>query len=144
MTARVWTVEELDWVHKLPDGWAWEIHGGKPRAMAAAPDPPIDCTGDWHVWVDDLGELASQAIGPRCYREGETDHVDPPADVALAVILASKGLDSLGAMADAMEREAAASDGANARTNAQRSIACGIRQGLWSAIIMLRRGTVQP
>jgi hypothetical protein len=70
MSARVWTREELDRVHPLPDGWRWE------QGTAAR----------WHA-IDD-----SEA---RCFIwqwGGIGTDGDVPADVALAVILASKGV----------------------------------------------------
>jgi hypothetical protein len=88
MTSRQWTREELDRVHPLPDGWEW----------AEILEPNI-CDQRWcAVYGDDDPGRVSVTV------EGfvEVDGEDVPVAVALAVILASQGLDSLAAMADAM------------------------------------------
>jgi hypothetical protein len=95
MSDRVWTVEELDIVHPLPKAeavryrypYAWRVDSDGPVAFEVGPSEPDE------VWVDARGHLAS-ATG------------EPPADVALAVILASKGLDSMEAMAREMDTKA--------------------------------------
>ena len=80
MSARVWTVEELDQVHPLPDGWRWV-------------EEDFAWTATWHgltgVGVEASGHMAGMDGAPR--------------DVVLAVILASKGLDSNEALADALD-----------------------------------------
>ena len=131
--ARIWTIEELTRVHPLPDGWTWAAE----RVTAVR--------GDWEVWLDDEGELCSwyEPDG------GSMLRCDPPADVALAVILASKGLDSLAAMADALDKMA---DTALSRikplVDAGRSErayqADGDATGLRTGARMVRRGTVNP
>jgi hypothetical protein len=82
-TDRVWTIAGLDHTHPLEDendeGWTWKLdEDGRPFAV----------NGDRaRIYVDDLNRL-------RC------DDIDGDnADVALAVILASKGLDSLETLA---------------------------------------------
>ena len=65
--------------HPLPDGWRWD------GAVARLGDG----IGSLAVYVDDLGELVSEMIiiGSECFHD-DTMHADPPADVALAVLLA--------------------------------------------------------
>lgn len=121
MTARVWTEAELDRVHPLPKGtadgirnrppWFWRVDQTGPVAFTVAPDDGCE------VWVDAGGRL--------CSSDG-----DPPADVALAVILASKGLDSMEAMAASLEDDADCEDDLRAD------------RYLRKAAAMLRRGTV--
>jgi hypothetical protein len=86
VTARVWTKAELDGTHGLPTkAWSWafdEQVGWHVRG-------PLNTT----ICIDHCGDVVALA--------GGTDRFDPPADVALAVILASKGLDSMEAMARA-------------------------------------------
>jgi hypothetical protein len=116
MTSRQWTREDLDRVHPLPDGWTWEQ----------------DYVGEWCaanrttkrrpglVRLTDDGRLdGGVKLGP--------DELIP-ADVALAVILASQGLDSLAALADAVH-ETLVTGSASER--------------LWVAA-MVRRGKVTP
>ena len=83
---RVWTREDLDRDHPLPDGWSWgfqfvdddsdEIDPTRPWAFGQAPSGHDCC-----VEVID-GKL-------RAYDITET-HFDPPADVVLAVLLANR------------------------------------------------------
>lgn len=131
MTARVWTRKELDRVHQLPEGWAWELWGGSKQVAITADRSQWATVRDGHLQSTDL-----------C----------PDADVSLAVILASKGLDSLGAMAAELERRAVAAD-RDAKKVAQYTATDGEvdaagyegeAQGLRYAAAMLRRGTVAP
>lgn len=95
--ARLWTSAELDRVHPLPDGWTW---GYRPGGAICA---RRELSGRYRhdVWVD------GRCIRSTCSMPmADPYHEDPPADVALAVVLASKGLDSYGAMAAALEVEA--------------------------------------
>lgn len=115
MTARVWTVEELDRVHPLPDGWRWHWDIIGLRWVAQATDASFDA-----VVADGSTVHLRDGIDHRVY--------PPPAAVALPVLLASKGLDSLGALADALS-ECLPSASASER--------------LW-ATAMLRRGRVNP
>jgi hypothetical protein len=119
--ARQWTREELDRVHPLPDGWAWRQRpNGSWCATYAASGVRCD------VWVS-AGSLIAMV-------EGATEplNFDPPINVALPVILASKGLDSLGAMAAAMDTEGDLNGSSWAKVAYR-----------WCAA-MLRRGTVEP
>jgi hypothetical protein len=140
--ARQWTREGLDRVHPLPDGWEWTQHY---------------VNGDlvWHAlhhWDED-----DEAAEATCFvwPDNSVDvEGDVPLSVALAVILASQGLDSREAMAAAMD-----SDEATARANAaaladasrgepdlyvdaMRAVGCA--EGFRHAAAMLRRGRVQP
>lgn len=125
MTARVWTVEELDRVHALPSDWWWEIHGNDPVACCEAFEI---CADETEVWGS-----SREAAMTSLHR-----------DVALAVILASKGLDSLGAMAAEMDARALAYE-------STLPIADGAAKATVRAIIetyrkcaeMLYRGTVK-
>lgn len=94
MSARVWTREELDRVHPLPGDWEWmrdgaTTVGGVPMWSAVILD---DDYGETEVssiiCVDQEGRL-------HCELGSDDTHT---ADVALAVILTSKGLDSSDAM----------------------------------------------
>jgi transcriptional regulator GlxA family with amidase domain len=131
MTTRVWTKEKLNEAHPLPkskDGstssWMWELDGEPPTWDATLTDYSDS------VFVCDDGTLGSMS--------GE-----PPADVALAVILASKGLDSMEAMAREVERFAgivrATGDDDRSAVLAGRE-----RSRLREVAEMLRRGTVKP
>lgn len=133
MTARVWTREELDRVHKMRGGWEW-VHDSERQwhAMRVGRD------GDWHVWVDECDTVCSMWLAGA---------YDPPADVALAVILASKGLDSYEAMAAAMEQRAEYFDDGARRVNRSgqtRAANLASAQSMRTCAEMLRRGTVQP
>lgn len=135
---REWTREELDRVHPLPEGWAWARRlNGSWFARHFANGARCE------VWVS-AGSLIAAVYGA-----AEPESIDPPVDVALPVILASKGLDSLGEMADEMALEAAkAKERARThRLNRQTAMAYsndGQQSGLTAAAAMLRRGRVQP
>jgi hypothetical protein len=88
---RVWTVEELDLVHPLPDGWSWKYECDSWWAVLGDEDDAERAS--CFIWTDDRDRFGSAAGTLGCH--------DAPADVALAVILASKGLDSMDAMARA-------------------------------------------
>jgi hypothetical protein len=140
MSDRVWTLKQLNDVHTLPKGkaggirneppWFWRIDPTGPVAFAVM---PVD---DWEVWVDARGHLCSS-------------NGDPPEAVALAVILASKGMDSLAAMAATLvaasqdlELEALTHD-----SHGDREAACarsGEALGCRVSAAMLNRGRVQP
>jgi hypothetical protein len=103
MTARQWTCEALDAAHPLPDGWIWCVAGEHIGALEVG--GPFDPN---EVWVDEHGFLA-------------TSEREPPADIAFAVILASRGVDSLGAMDVALEAlPAASSSSCSARLRGSR------------------------
>lgn len=126
MTARQWTREELDRAHPdvKAEGWTWALwdNGKTPVAMAAD-------QSRWVVVVE--GRLV-------CADEGG-DLIRPLASIALAVILASKGLDSLGAMADELDGFAS-HEGGDISTTPQDAASGAYRH----AALMLRRGTVEP
>jgi hypothetical protein len=114
MTDRIWTVEDLDRVHPIEDesdeGWTWKLdEDGRPFAV----------NGDRaRIMVDSLGRLCCDDI------DGDN------ANVALAVILASKGLDSLEAMAVEVERRVS-------------NATLGGLLGVWRDVVaMLRRGSI--
>jgi hypothetical protein len=129
MTARVWTREDLDRVHPLPDGWEWDA------------DPSVG----WYalhrsgsVCVDDSGDVLALFNG--------TERFDSPAVVCLAVILASQGMDSREAMATALDVLADAADAEmyEAAHTPASDRAEGRSDAFEVAAAMLRRGTVQP
>jgi hypothetical protein len=145
---RQWTIEELDRVHPLRDGWSWDVAFGAPPVARYGTG-----IGSLAVYVDD-GELVSEKMLPptgerfecmfgcKAANEG-TSHEPPPADITLAVILASKGLDSREAMAAEVERESARLVPATADATAHCWAGYG-RDGLRRVAAMLRRGTVRP
>lgn len=83
MSARVWTVEELDQVHPLPEGWVWI--------------KSVDASGRW---IADNGDACVEVDAHGRLTTSDVDGED--RDVVLAVILASKGLDSTEALAKAL------------------------------------------
>jgi hypothetical protein len=120
----------LDRVHPLPDGWAWAF----------------DDSVDWYarerrghtVCVDERGNLVALNNG--------TQPFEPNARVVLAVILASQGLDSREAMADALQAHVdedasrLADVGPEDRTT---GLVLAARANAAAAIVaMLRRGRV--
>jgi hypothetical protein len=126
MSARVWTREELDRVHPLPKGdmdgfgprppWFWRVDPTGPVAFS------VCHSVDGEVWVDAAGRL--------CSSDG-----DPPWPVALAVILASQGLDSREAMADEVGAYALAA-GRDGRHD--------VASQLYDVASLVRRGRVEP
>jgi hypothetical protein len=140
MTAsRQWTREELDAVHPLPDGWEWwECEDGRWSAFAYA-GAEGGCHGDTVLVEDDTV----------CCRDGEDGkRYPPPWRVAVAVILASQGLDSREAMADALQvhvdedASRLADVGPEDRTT---GLVLAARANAAAAIVaMLRSGRVQP
>jgi hypothetical protein len=134
MTARVWDVDELNRVHLLPDGWRWMWLTEYGLWCARYEDD----SGGWaEVWVEG-GALAYSEHLAEC-----------PADVALAVILASQGRDSLDALADAMVRHRDAAARAESRCRRTKKHARANQHvGKWEAFdlarAMLRRGRVEP
>lgn len=151
MSARVWTREELDRVHPFSDerkreGWVWAMLGGGHWCARNRSD---------YVWVDARGVLVT-----KCTEFVPAGVFAPPADVALAVILASNGLDSREAMAAAMDSMASKAgrrsllaggwedpepgeEHVNEDSEAE-SLYAGMADGFVAAAKMLRRGTVQP
>lgn len=88
MTARVWTREELDRMHPLHEGWAWrQAKDGRWYAIALYDSP------GWEA-----GDVVEVLDGQVRRDDAGDDWWPAPVDVALAVILASKGLDSLAEM----------------------------------------------
>jgi hypothetical protein len=152
MTAsRQWTREELDRVHPLPDDdepWEWIEDGQTADGVQLWAAAVID-----HDYGDpEVASLVSVDADGRLRFDGGDDEM-PPADVALAVILASQGLDSREAMAAAMDSdEATARANAAALADASRDEpdlyvdavrAVGCAEGFRHAAAMLRRGRVQ-
>jgi hypothetical protein len=148
MTAsRQWTREELDREHPLPEGeeegyewtWQWRILDGVACAFGWYDDND-GISGEHQVWVDSRW---------KCLRSTCGDYeVPPPALVALAVILASQGLDSREAMADALQAHVdedasrLADVGPEDRTT---GLVLAARANAAAAIVaMLRRGRVEP
>jgi hypothetical protein len=106
MSARVWTREELDRVHPLPEGWEWNTGKSVFRVWVEALNESGDC-----ITIDENGDLMWRGL----------EYL--PADLVLPVILASKGLDSFAELADAMDgvaaehrRRSAASEDVHERT----------------------------
>jgi hypothetical protein len=136
---RQWTKEELDRVHPLV-GWAWAYRA---NGSWCARNEENGRRRD--VWVSGAGHLVAECSIPMAMPYS----IDPPVDIALAVILASKGRDSLAAMADALEvaadadhRAAAESDSHGERDDA--NTLDGRASGKVEAAAMVRRGTVEP
>lgn len=130
--SRIWTLKELDDMHSLPEGWTW------------ADDPSVGWharyPGGYTVCIDASDDVVALHDGTR--------HFEPPARVALAVILASKGLDSLAAMADELDRlrvvELDRIAPLAAKGRHERAYhADGHATGLHKAAAMLRRGTIE-
>lgn len=132
---RKWTLDELEGTHPLPEAdglhilypWAWRIDDSGPVAFEVGPAEPNE------VWVDHHGCLASG--------DGE-----PPAAVAVAVIFAAHGMDSLSTMADELERrsQAARADAvANGDWSELLAAACDAEANVYrEAAAMLRCGRV--
>ncbi len=136
MSARIWTREELDRVHPLPDGWGWKRDALTGSWVAVA----LDDGDEWEAG-DTVG-----ICGGAVHLETASDFDPPPAHVALAVILASQGLDSREAMAAEFERRAK-----DNRARAERAFTAsmeirqeGMADALDEAAAMLRRGRLQP
>jgi hypothetical protein len=131
MTARVWTREELDRVHPLPDGWTWAFD----ESVGWYGRHPGGAT----VCVDDFGDVLALSFG--------TTIISPCAAVTIPIILASQGLDSREAMADAMD---ARRDDMLARAAAAAALselaAFAEGRAVQAAVdsAMLRRGQVNP
>lgn len=145
MTARVWTIEELDRVHPLPDGWSWVGRGGGQWLAVRTGYDGDAGPGDWHIWVDECDTFCSMFY---YYPRGASEPYDAPTDVALPVLLASKGLDSLGEMADALEgervkAEQATCDAASVRFTIKANRHAGAAEAFAQSAAMLRRGTVK-
>jgi hypothetical protein len=123
--ARIWTVDELTRVHPLPDGWEW-AHDDSVGWYAHDNNGATVC-------VDYCGDLLALWNG--------TTIISPCADVCLAVILASKGLDSYAAMVVEADREAAEWTTEAINPVTRRLVTLG-REALNRTADMLRRGTV--
>jgi hypothetical protein len=137
MTARQWTREALDAAHPL-DGWKWK-HGHSGWYAEAIAD-----TQQWNA-----GDVVSARGGQVCRLDANSEYWPAPHDVAMAVILASRGMDSLGAMAaaaggwagDADAQAHAADIGNRPRDSARHD---GEGAAFERCAAMLRRGTVKP
>jgi hypothetical protein len=57
---REWTIEELDRVHPLPDGWAWRLWDGGPMACSGTLE--ISADGD-EVWGQGREAMATVLDG---------------------------------------------------------------------------------
>ena len=84
MNTRIWTIEELNRVHPLPEEWAWGLSGQEPYASKV---------NSRIVRVTNGRIRQIERVGGKWLLD-----VDIESDVALAVLLACKGLDSLAAM----------------------------------------------
>jgi hypothetical protein len=151
VTARVWTVEELDRVHPevKRKGWAWALDDGKPFAHLG----PIGQVGTITVRIDEYSdgvrELCCERVVFGQDWPDDTVREDPDIDVALAVILASQGRGSFDALADAMVRHRDAAARAESRCRRTKKHARANQHvGKWEAFdlarAMLRRGRVEP
>lgn len=86
---RQWTIEELDRVHPLPDGWVWRMNNRTPCAEATVSSDTWDAGDLVMIYGEGTG------LGACVQRVDRDCDVWPaPVDIALAVLLASKGLDS--------------------------------------------------
>jgi hypothetical protein len=123
-------------VHPLRDGWTW-AHRANGGWCARFVGNGYRCD----VWIS-----ASTVCAARYIPMGEPWAVNPPDDVALAVILASKGLDSLAAMADALETEARNHRASRERFgyNPHPNDATSVEDAYTHAAAMLGRGMVNP
>ena len=94
-------------MHPLREGWCWDVDSDATPVARRGTG-----IGSLAVYVD-AGELVSEKMLPPTGERFEcmfgckvandgTTHEPPPADIALAVLLASKGFDSLEAMAAAL------------------------------------------
>jgi hypothetical protein len=139
MTARQWTREALDAAHPevKAAGWEW-VRRPNDSWCARRWADGIRCD----VWVS-AGSLYAECAAPMA----EPHDIAPPNDIALAAILASRGMDSLGAMAGALEGRAANADFDAAASLADEETSSnydGEADGLRFAADMLRRGRVSP
>jgi hypothetical protein len=132
MTARQWTREALDAAHPLPEWWEW---AQRPNGSWLARNRYKGAVSD--VWVSS-GTLVAECSLPMA----EPYAINPPLDVALPVILASRGMDSLGAMAAEMERQADALDPGPRSPIGQTWAAQG-QAVIYRVAAMLRRGTAK-
>lgn len=89
-STRTWTVEELDIAHPevKAAGWSWELWDDGRTPVAYDDRRSISVTQNGRV-------VAATANGST---------FSPPRDIALAVILASRGLPSLAVMADRLDK----------------------------------------
>ncbi len=128
MNTRQWTVEELK-----AAGWSWRIDID--GTVAAQADDKADGRFVQVVWVDPMGRLAS------------SHGCVPPEAIALAVILASRGMDSLGTMADALDglRRVSLQCGEDSPSDSEDAAVFSVEASAYAVgSAMLRRGTVQP
>lgn len=133
MTDRVWTLDKLAEVHPLPHGWAWgQTNANGVPTWCARLDDEDECEVSCFVWPN--GNTVNDAA-------------EAPIAVLLAVILASKGLDSFEAMADALDGKAKSARLAGLAAHKSSKRASGYREeGKWASLhevaAMLRRGRV--
>jgi hypothetical protein len=122
MTARVWTVEELDRVHRLPEGWRWEYDEREWGWHARGPQNAIICVDGHCEVLAGCGGADSRAV-------------------ALAVILASQGRESFEMLAQAVEREVFTAASHDPIVMAWAELH---REVIARIAAMLRRGRVEP
>lgn len=142
MSAREWTAGELNRVHPLPEGWTWSVM--LPGRFSKALVGPVAWRGASYVEVGVRGDL----VVVNCSH----DRADVPADVLIAVGLVSKGLDSLEAMARALDVEARnhrewggpTTPTGRANTSGNMSESAAVADAFVFAATMLRRGKVEP
>lgn len=95
MTTRIWTLEALDAAHPevKAAGWAWGLSGSEQE--------PYALLGDSRIIRATNGRIRQiERVGGKWLLD-----VDVDGDVALAVLLACRGLDSLGTMVEQLEVE---------------------------------------
>lgn len=77
-----WTIESLNQFYPLPESWFWVIVNGAILAMSRVSDTRR------HIVTVENGELDSIIFDPKV---GGEETANPPAEVALCVLLAHKG-----------------------------------------------------
>jgi len=128
MSARVWTIAELDIVHPLPDGWTWHKDNSVGwHAVGLQSSVCVDASGDVESWC------RGHALAPS-------------SDIALAVILVHRGLDSyayLAAQFEARARDLAELSHAEPEIGPSADLKGSARQARISGNV-LRRGRWTP
>jgi hypothetical protein len=136
MTPRVWTKKELDIVHPL-DGWTWVDDGVVYRRGQA--------TQLWAAERIDEDDAVSRVAVLHTDDSLYCDADATPVDVILAVILVSKGRDSMKTISQEMDARA---DAAHDRVRRLSGDMCCVAEGeataYEDAAATLRRGKVKP
>jgi hypothetical protein len=129
VSPRVWTAEELARVWPLPDGWTWSCS---------------DRLG-WHALavVDVPGQLTGDSVSVAHGRLRVDSYYFTPTEVALAVIGAHQGRDSVETLAVEVDRLGTLFEPAGLDPTAVHWAGRG-RSRMREAAAMLRRGTVAP